>query len=141
MMQQLSLLLILFFSVLFHCNIHAINSISIIANEQLLQNPTTQKTIDDCIRLLQKACQCKVNANDRDSEIQLLLPDQKITIDTKKNILKDSISYLAYPSMLLHLRLLALGYMDFCKSSLVLLFIIPNKLTYQILVTGVLPKI
>ncbi len=102
MMQQLSLLLILFFSVLFHCNIHAINSISIIANEQLLQNPTTQKTIDDCIRLLQKACQCKVNANDRDSEIQLLLPDQKITIDTQKNILKDSVSYLAYPAQDYH---------------------------------------
>lgn len=101
-MQQFTSLLVITFSFIFHCNIHAINSISIIANEQMLQNPTTQKTIDDCIRLLQEACNCTVNANDRGSEIQLHLPVKKLTIDTQKNVLRDGITYLSYPAQDYH---------------------------------------
>ncbi len=53
----------------------AIEGISILANRQLLEQPGVQRTVDDCIKLLQQACNCTVKINDRQQEILLLLPD------------------------------------------------------------------
>lgn len=77
---------------------YAINGISILASRKLLSNPLIQKSVDDCIILLEKACQCDVALNDRSQEILLFLPelalDQSIpTIDYTN---KQS-PHLAYP--------------------------------------------
>lgn len=60
---------------LFSSPLAAIDGISILASRQLLEQPTVQKTVDDCIQLLQQACQCPVNVNDRQQEILLVLPE------------------------------------------------------------------
>ncbi|CAA6799230.1 MAG: FIG00680829: hypothetical protein [uncultured Aureispira sp.] len=54
---------------------HGINGISILASRTLLENELAQKSIDDCVILLKKACQCDVKINDRSQEILLFLPD------------------------------------------------------------------
>jgi hypothetical protein len=59
----------------FSSPIVAIEGISILASRQLLEQPTVQRTVDDCIKLLQQACQCTVNVNDRTQEILLVLPE------------------------------------------------------------------
>lgn len=62
-------------SCFFSSPLAAIEGISILASRQLLEQPTVQKTVDDCIKLLQQACQCPVNVNDRQQEILLVLPE------------------------------------------------------------------
>jgi len=54
---------------------YGINGISILASRTLLENELAQKSIDDCVILLKKACQCDVKINDRSQEILLFLPD------------------------------------------------------------------
>lgn len=61
--------------VAFSSPLAAIEGISIIASRQLLEKPSVQRTVDDCIQLLQQACQCTVNVNDRQQEILLVLPE------------------------------------------------------------------
>ncbi len=98
-MQQFTILIIFCWSLLFSYNSHAINGISIMANEDLLHQPNTQKTIDDCIRLLQQACNCPVDANNREQEILLQLPTEVIpAADSLSSYIKDNITYLAYPA-------------------------------------------
>ncbi|MFK7796624.1 MAG: hypothetical protein AB8E82_04160 [Aureispira sp.] len=59
----------------FSSPIAAIEGISILASRQLLEQPAVQRTVDDCIKLLQQACQCTVNVNDRAQGILLILPE------------------------------------------------------------------
>lgn len=54
---------------------YGISGISILASRTLLENELAQKSIDDCVILLKKACQCEVKINDRSQEILLFLPD------------------------------------------------------------------
>lgn len=54
---------------------YSISGISILASRTLLENELAQKSIDDCVILLKKACQCEVKINDRSQEILLFLPD------------------------------------------------------------------
>ena len=54
---------------------YGINGISILASRSLLENRLVQKSVDDCVILLKKACQCEVKINDRSQEILLFLPD------------------------------------------------------------------
>lgn len=77
----------------------AIEGISILANRQLLDHPTIQRTVDDCIRLLQQACQCPVNINDRSKEILLVLPQLDSTnIPTSLSLSKQHpYPYIDYP--------------------------------------------
>ena len=55
--------------------LQAINGISILADRSLLANKLAQKSIDDCLILLKKACQCEVKINDRSQDILLILPN------------------------------------------------------------------
>ncbi len=73
-MKQQQLLIYLFLSFL-STNLSAIEGISILANRTLLENPLAQKSIDDCLILLEEACNCTVNVNDRSQEILLFLPN------------------------------------------------------------------
>lgn len=61
-------------------NAYGINGISILASRTLLENELVQKSVDDCLILLKKACQCEVTLNDRSQEILLFLPE----IDSNK---------------------------------------------------------
>lgn len=72
-----------------------INGISILASRSLLENELVQKSVDDCVILLKKACQCDVKINDRSQEILLFLPD----IDTNNTASYSSFANkrLAYP--------------------------------------------
>jgi len=77
---------------------YALNSISIVANEQLLQNTITFKTIDDCIILLRKACDCEVLPNDPSKEIVLRLPQIEVDTTATATVSKEGISHLYYPN-------------------------------------------
>jgi hypothetical protein len=52
-----------------------IGSISILTNQDNLDNPLSGKSIHDCIELLSKACACEVRVNNPDAEIVLQLPE------------------------------------------------------------------
>ncbi|MGH1339158.1 MAG: hypothetical protein ACRBFS_23780 [Aureispira sp.] len=76
--------------------IFAIEGISILASRQLLEQPTVQRTVDDCILLLQQACQCPVNVNDKQQEILLVLPE--LDLDSIPTLSSAS-QQLPYPSI------------------------------------------
>lgn len=79
-------------------NSFAIEGISILASRTLLENEVAQKSIDDCLILLKKACQCEVEINDRSKEVLLILPDIDESNTPKSSFGKDlPYPYLDYP--------------------------------------------
>ncbi|MCP4439638.1 MAG: hypothetical protein GY810_11905 [Aureispira sp.] len=55
-------------------SVKAIESISIITNNDNLLNTISELAIKDCISLLEQACNCRVELNDSEAEILLTLP-------------------------------------------------------------------
>ena len=79
-------------------NSFAIEGISILASRTLLENEVAQKSIDDCLILLKKACQCEVEINDRSKEVLLILPNIDHSTTPKSSFGKDlPYPYLDYP--------------------------------------------
>ncbi|BDS12093.1 hypothetical protein [Aureispira anguillae] len=93
------LFLIYLISIFLVSNLYGINGISILASRTLLENELVQKSVDDCLVLLKKACQCEVKINDRSQEILLFLPN----IDTNNLMLSSTLGnnasypYIDYP--------------------------------------------
>ena len=90
----------IFFTLLFNCliinNLLAVESISIISPQSVLNNPISSKSISDCATLLKKACNCEVEINNNKAQILLVLSE----IDSSKKSLaakNKSISVLDYP--------------------------------------------
>lgn len=78
-------------------NSYSIDGISILASRHLLENELVQKSVDDCLMLLQKACQCPVEINDRSQEVLLFLPDIDSSLSTKTPPSKNNYPSIAYP--------------------------------------------
>ena len=71
---KINLLSILFLFT-FSLNLKALESISIISSENILENTISKKTVEDCLDLLQKSCNCEVSLNNNQAQILLILPE------------------------------------------------------------------
>lgn len=91
-MKKITILTYLFFF-FFLADTFAIKGISIIAEPAILDNKLTQQSIEDCVALLKKACQCEVNINDRSQEILLLLPNIDASTVPKFSAFGKDLSY------------------------------------------------
>lgn len=68
-------LLSILFLLSFSLNLKALESISIISTENILENTISKKAIEDCMELLQKSCNCEVSLNNNQAQILLVLPE------------------------------------------------------------------
>lgn len=93
------LLLIYLFLGTFLNPLYAIDGISILASRDLLESTLVQSSVDDCIKLLEAACDCTVKINDRNQEILLELPDLDVQAAAPKSTLAQTVTYpyLDYP--------------------------------------------
>lgn len=91
-------ILILLFLIVLLPHIQAIKGISVLAERTLLDHPLAQKSINDFVILLKKACQCDVKVNDRSQEILIILPSIDATVKKPSPFAKDlNYPYLYYP--------------------------------------------
>lgn len=69
-----------------------IPSISILTNANNLKSTVARFAIEDCLSLLQKACQCDVQLNNTNAQILIELPN----ISLKKNSIEDALKEQSY---------------------------------------------
>lgn len=68
-------------------------SLSIIASEQILQDPIASQTVRDCEVLLDKAYSLPVTLNDPNAAIQIILPEILVPFEMKPHELAEDRSY------------------------------------------------
>jgi hypothetical protein len=93
------LLLIVFGSLLLPSAQATLTSISIITNDDNLKNSISKNSINDCLQLLRKACNCDVQLNNQEAQILIELPDIK-RIEPQESRFLEGVTYpyLAYPN-------------------------------------------
>lgn len=86
--------------ILYSFSLQAIGSISIITDAGNIANSISGQTINDCVLLLQKACNCKVEVNNERADILLKLPKIEEAIAQQKSSFAKGLDYpyLDYPA-------------------------------------------